>query len=616
MNFKKICVALSIFSSICFGAFTLTDNMNTSAQGIFRNITIVSDGQIQLGFMGELHGSIANIYDLVNDPLRTTALCDTTSPARAQDESVGFGAFGHVDYSSHNGYEDQCVGNEWPVIFDTDLASSPLKEDVIRIEVLEDNNVRKKVRVSTYFMGYGGNGLESHWNMDHEIENVYTIYPNGAIFISSTDYLNTYNSSSTGNKVTYILLGVNSSLGNYRVAAGGEHQWEAEGEDGNVPWGLPPAPWIAQYGHPDTKLNIMAAEYGDHSVPFTSDGKWSANWIHKLAAGNRFGWSAWFEGHPYEAGTVFKKSYYLQFGTEGADHMPDFAMATDSGARCAFDVGDAYAYDYLEPATLNAVSGSIVGDGYNEDDGVYTLEAQDGVVEFFMEATSRSRYNPRFHIQNSGKEAGVSMFISGNRIASSNIVTDTTNGNILLQFYGEIHSTAQIRIETNDDTTLSSSSDISSATEPSSSSEIISSSELLSSSSSSLTILSSSNFSSSNISSSLESSSSWIDESSSSILLSSEEMSSMFSSSILQALSSSLTSSSSFLLSSSSTPTQQSSSSEDVTSIYHRVRKPRASFGVIYHTGGNFNAEGLRIFSLLGEVHTGNAAAGIYYYVK
>lgn len=381
-----------------FGQFTLTDNKDNSKNGVSRQITITSAGQIEMSFWGYLGASIDHVYDVLNDPGKTTVLNDTVYPARAKLTHQGDnnGVFCEVDYGNHNGYKDQLAGNSWVGGYQNEWASvygadTPL----IVIKVLEDNSVRKKIDVQSYWVGYDGNGRQSHYNRDHLFHRIFTVYSDGALFIKNTETLNTsIYTEKAALRSTFIIPGINSSTDSFKLAAGLPNKFQGY----YVPYPTPAAEWALQFGHPLTKLNVFISEYGDHSLPFYS-GHWGNMYFHFLAGGTRYGWAVEPETDTLKRYEGLTKSYYLQFGLEGSKLLPNFAIGTGYTATCNFSLADSFSNDYRHPAVLSSfTNGKKDSVGYDESEGAYTVIASSSQARFSFDPGLYSRIHPRFRI--------------------------------------------------------------------------------------------------------------------------------------------------------------------------------------------------------------------------
>ncbi len=247
--------------------------------------------------------------------------------------------------------------------------------------------------------------------------------------------------SGTGGVSTFTLMGVTSSLDTIKMAAGGPDQFEGY----DVPYGIAPVPWTLHFAHPQTRMNLFASQYGDFSLPFSASGHYDTMWRHNLAAGVRFGWIA-KNNNSTPAGTSYTKYYYLQFGTENSTRMPNFSIGSGPSADANFTLGDAYANDYRTPATLSFTTGSQSGDGYDEGQGVYTMNASGNVADFTFNVGSYTRHHPRFYVANFTGSNGL-MKIGGVAVNPSLYAQTVASNVLLVQYLGDVTANSTLRFE-------------------------------------------------------------------------------------------------------------------------------------------------------------------------
>lgn len=415
-------------------AFTLTDNGDLTKYGTERKIRIVAEGQFELSFWGSMHGSIDHVYDLVNDPGRKTVMNDHTVPARnaITKEGTAFSVFGEIDYNSHNGYLDQTTGLCWAGSGVPLWEQAGLTAPIIELQVLEDNAVRKVIRMKSIFTGYDGKGTQQRYDQDRLIEREYSVYADGAVFIKNSDTLVKYPELGTADRGTFTIFGVNSSMDTFRLAGGGATRFEGY----QVPWDDPPVAWVLHFGHPATKMTLFASQYGDFSIPWGATGKYQYMRYASLAAGVRLTWAAASTGR-IDPGPPFTKCYYLQFGTEGSTKMPTFAKGSGPQAHCDFALGDSFANDYRSPAALIFSTGVQTDDGYDESEGVYTLAASANAAAFTLRVGGLTRHHPRFRVAK-WEAKGVVLSLNGAPVDPGRYTQAKVGDVLLVHYFGDL----------------------------------------------------------------------------------------------------------------------------------------------------------------------------------
>jgi len=183
--------------------------------------------------------------------------------------------FGHVDYHSHNGYRDRVVENSW---IDGYSYYKHKGRPIITVNVLEDNAVRKQLRVVATFVGYGGAGLDDHYDIDHKKDRAFTCYADGSVFIKDVDVIDTYDLPSGGTgegKYTFIHATVNSLVRTNNASVPERNLFTSQFgtmnprtvEDG---WYKPVQPWVCQFGGPQTWMNYLLTVYSADQNQFDS----------------------------------------------------------------------------------------------------------------------------------------------------------------------------------------------------------------------------------------------------------------------------------------------------------------------------------------------------------
>ncbi len=367
--------------------------------------------------------------------------------------------FGHVDYHSHNGYRDRVVENSW---IDGYSYYKHKGRPIITVNVVEDNAVRKQLRVVATFVGYGGAGLDDHYDIDHKKDRTFTCYADGSVFIKDVDVIDTYDLPSGGTgegKYTFIHATVNSLVRTNNASVPERNLFTSQFGTMNPRtvgdgWYKPVQPWVCQFGGPQTWMNYLLTVYSADQNQFDSMR------MHCLHYCVRAGW-AWgplgpgFPMTPVPAGSRFTNRFYIQMGTRGSPLLPDFAPAVARATKMSPTRADEYANAYRSPGQLALTKGSRCTtdpedrdhDGFNEGEGCYVMDNGPGGVSFSIDGSTTHRPNPRFKVRNWTGPAPSTIACGAEKLAAKTaFLADVQGGVLLIQIFRNIDDNRAISV--------------------------------------------------------------------------------------------------------------------------------------------------------------------------
>lgn len=392
--FKTLIIAV-LSASLCL-ADTLSAPVETGGTTVAQKILITAPGKFEASFT-RANGFGKTYYDLKNDPAKQLNLAPI--------------------YSSGLAYS----GLFWVKIGRPNSTDSwePNPPDTLR--VIEANSARIRIRSKGTHTVYGTS--TSPWTGVF-FDQIYTIYPNGNVFIS-------YTIEAAADAPYTEMNVITRSTGKW--GPNGKNEAHPLGEFGpDAPAGSTASSWHLQYTNGPTYFEdiLMVAQKGKYNANYWGMGYNAEDYRTSFRQYGTLGNGAITAGkHPL---------YYLM---RFADNMNDIASANQ------------YALDYRMPDALNITlgqadksdPGDADGDGYNEGEGCYVIAGGTTGARFTITGSaSVKRLSPVFKIKNWVWGAPASIQWAG---ATINRGTDfnaaAVNGTLVLQVFRDATSSVE-----------------------------------------------------------------------------------------------------------------------------------------------------------------------------
>lgn len=345
----------AIFALIAFVTWTacLGDTISVleeSAGTTSHRITVKTPGKLE-GSFTRTNGFGKTWYDLKNDPGKL--------------RNMGPIYTGGLIYS----------GFFWVKMNSPDMGGSYEPNGADTMQLLEANSVRTRIRLKGGFSYYGGGSPD--W-AGMFFEQIYTVYPNGSIYLAFTV------ESQTDQNYNHLAV-ITRSTGKW--GPNGVNEVHPLGEYGsNMPYGRTAASWQMQYSNGPT--------YFQDILMVPQKGKWIGSYWNEGYLAEDYRTSFNMTG-ALGNGVITTGKHPLYFMMRFADDMNDTASANP------------YARDYRSPDTLvisqgvadKADRGDTDADGFNETEGCYVLTAGATGVRFTLNGTRVRRMSPSFKIK-------------------------------------------------------------------------------------------------------------------------------------------------------------------------------------------------------------------------
>jgi hypothetical protein len=292
------------------------------------------------------------------------------------------------------------------------------------MKLLEDGPARVRVLLRGHHMRYGYTEAKAAWK-ELRFEQVYTLYPDGSVFLA-------YTLEKDEPVAIHHFLVITKSNGAWGPQGKGEGKGEVRftGDQGAE--------------KPSSKSpTAFTLQWSDGPTYFTD--------ILMIAHKGKFSASYWNEGYEdkdfrlgFDVGSLWPEKS-LPAGKQPLHFLMRLADDINSLETAAL-LSESYRSPDRLTVTMGAVDTADEGDrdadGYNEEEGCYVLKAAQGVA-FTIHGATAPRVNPAFKIKGwPGSSASVTM--AGKALDASQGIAFARDGTLLLQIFTTVKEDATI----------------------------------------------------------------------------------------------------------------------------------------------------------------------------